>query len=187
MVCSGIRAAWMSRAGASLARGRKRLEGDRDSCLVTLTPRARVASVGGDSSVLAQGCPAFGFVVQSPPLSGSCPARRPPPLQNLAKQRLASPLFQCYKSSKDHSPQLDVNLLGSTVVHKEKQVRKKEHKLKITPVGADVIVLGLQSKDQAEQWLRVREAPGCGGGGPAPLWGSPAFSKGWLWSGVKCL
>ncbi|XP_065750893.1 actin filament-associated protein 1-like 2 isoform X13 [Phocoena phocoena] len=61
----------------------------------------------------------------------------------------------CYKSSKDHSPQLDVNLLGSSVVHKEKQVRKKEHKLKITPVSADVIVLGLQSKDQAEQWLRV--------------------------------
>lgn len=63
--------------------------------------------------------------------------------------------FQCYKSSKDHSPQLDVNLLGSSVVHKEKQVRKKEHKLKITPMNADVIVLGLQSKDQAEQWLRV--------------------------------
>ncbi|XP_076781718.1 actin filament-associated protein 1-like 2 isoform X3 [Arvicanthis niloticus] len=61
----------------------------------------------------------------------------------------------CYKSSKDHSPQLDVNLLGSVVVHKEKQVRKKEHKLKITPMNADVIVLGLQSKDQAEQWLRV--------------------------------
>ncbi|XP_059956471.1 actin filament-associated protein 1-like 2 isoform X1 [Mesoplodon densirostris] len=61
----------------------------------------------------------------------------------------------CYKSSKDHSPQLDVNLLGSSVVHKEKQVRKKEHKLKITPMSADVIVLGLQSKDQAEQWLRV--------------------------------
>ncbi|KAB0405740.1 hypothetical protein E2I00_001581, partial [Balaenoptera physalus] len=52
-------------------------------------------------------------------------------------------------------PQLDVNLLGSSVVHKEKQVRKKEHKLKITPMNADVIVLGLQSKDQAEQWLRV--------------------------------
>lgn len=64
-------------------------------------------------------------------------------------------LFQCYKSSKDHSPQLDVNLRGSSVVHKEKQVRKKGHKLKITPMNADVIVLGLQSKDQAEQWLRV--------------------------------
>ncbi|XP_066880684.1 actin filament-associated protein 1-like 2 isoform X2 [Kogia breviceps] len=61
----------------------------------------------------------------------------------------------CYKSSKDHSPQLDVNLLGSSVVHKEKLVRKKEHKLKITPMNADVIVLGLQSRDQAEQWLRV--------------------------------
>ncbi|NWU96441.1 AF1L2 protein, partial [Upupa epops] len=61
----------------------------------------------------------------------------------------------CYKSSKDHNPQLDVNLLGCTVIHKEKQVKKKEHKLKIIPMNADVIVLGLQSKDQAEQWLRV--------------------------------
>lgn len=48
-----------------------------------------------------------------------------------------------------------MNLLGSSVIHKEKQVRKKEHKLKIMPMNADVIVLGLQSKDQAEQWLRV--------------------------------
>ncbi|XP_043406868.1 actin filament-associated protein 1-like 2 isoform X1 [Chelonia mydas] len=61
----------------------------------------------------------------------------------------------CYKSSKDHTPQLDVNLLGCSVIHKEKQVRKKEHKLKIIPMTADVIVLGLQSKDQAEQWFRV--------------------------------
>ncbi|XP_051473878.1 actin filament-associated protein 1-like 2 isoform X1 [Apus apus] len=73
----------------------------------------------------------------------------------------------CYKSSKDHSPQLDVNLLGCTVIHKEKQVKKKEHKLKIIPMNADVIVLGLQSKDQAEQWLRViQETSGllCEGG-----------------------
>lgn len=79
------------------------------------------------------------------------------------------PIFlpQCYKSSKDHSPQLDVNLLGCTVIHKEKQVRKKEHKLKIIPTNADVIVLGLQSKDQAEQWLRVSGAFGaCPAGAP---------------------
>lgn len=76
-------------------------------------------------------------------------------------------------------------MLGSSVVHKEKQVRKKEHKLKITPMNADVIVLGLQSKDQAEQWLRVREPPGRWGNGPAPYggtWdprssGSPAFPE----------
>lgn len=104
-----------------------------------------------------------------------CPGA--PPLQNLAKQRLASPLFQCYKSSKDHSPQLDVNLLGSSVVHKEKQVRKKEHKLKITPVSADVIVLGLQSKDQAEQWLRVREAPGAGEVGLLPAGAPQPFQR----------
>ncbi|XP_029466325.1 actin filament-associated protein 1-like 2 [Rhinatrema bivittatum] len=61
----------------------------------------------------------------------------------------------CYKSSKDQNPQLDVNLLGCSVTHKEKQVRKQEHKLKIVPMNADVIVLGMQSKDQAEQWLRV--------------------------------
>lgn len=53
-----------------------------------------------------------------------------------------------------------MNLLGCTVIHKEKQVRKKEHKLKIIPTNADVIVLGLQSKDQAEQWLRVSAAFG---------------------------
>lgn len=70
-----------------------------------------------------------------------------------------------------------MNLLGSSVVHKEKQVRKKEHKLKITPMNADVIVLGLQSRDQAEQWLRVRVALGCWGHRPGPLQGSLAFSK----------
>ncbi|KAM8924174.1 LOW QUALITY PROTEIN: actin filament-associated protein 1-like 2 [Pelodytes ibericus] len=63
--------------------------------------------------------------------------------------------LMCYKSSKDHNAQLDVSLIGCTVTHKEKQVRKKEHKLKITPANTDVIVLGMQSKDQAEQWLKV--------------------------------
>uniref|UniRef100_A0A8D2PZX2 Actin filament-associated protein 1-like 2 n=1 Tax=Zosterops lateralis melanops TaxID=1220523 RepID=A0A8D2PZX2_ZOSLA len=77
----------------------------------------------------------------------------------------------CYKSSKDHSPQLDVNLLGCTVIHKEKQVRKKEHKLKIIPTNADVIVLGLQSKDQAEQWLRVSDTfRTCPTGAPMLCW-----------------
>ncbi|XP_018618173.2 actin filament-associated protein 1-like 2 [Scleropages formosus] len=61
----------------------------------------------------------------------------------------------CYKSSKDQTPQLDVSLVGCTVVYKEKQVKKKEHRLKVVPVGAEAIVLGLQSKEQAEQWLKV--------------------------------
>ncbi|XP_070707728.1 actin filament-associated protein 1-like 2 [Pempheris klunzingeri] len=61
----------------------------------------------------------------------------------------------CYKSSKDQTPLLDVSLLGCTVVYKEKQPKRKEHKLKVIPVGGEAIVLGLQSKEQTEQWLRV--------------------------------
>ncbi|XP_037319909.2 actin filament-associated protein 1-like 2 isoform X2 [Pungitius pungitius] len=61
----------------------------------------------------------------------------------------------CYKSSKEQTPLLDVSLLGCSVVYKEKQLRKKEHKLKVIPVGGEAIVLGLQSKEQTEQWLRV--------------------------------
>uniref|UniRef100_A0A3P8VBP0 Actin filament-associated protein 1-like 2 n=1 Tax=Cynoglossus semilaevis TaxID=244447 RepID=A0A3P8VBP0_CYNSE len=63
--------------------------------------------------------------------------------------------LMCYKSSKEQTPLLDVSLLGCTVVYKEKQPKKKEHKLKITPVGGEAIVLGLQSKEQTEQWLKV--------------------------------
>ncbi|KAK7134857.1 hypothetical protein R3I93_018081 [Phoxinus phoxinus] len=61
----------------------------------------------------------------------------------------------CYKSSKDQTPLLDISLLGCSVIYKEKQMKRKEHKLKITPLGGEAIVLGLQSKEQAEQWLKV--------------------------------
>ncbi|XP_044033635.1 actin filament-associated protein 1-like 2 isoform X2 [Siniperca chuatsi] len=61
----------------------------------------------------------------------------------------------CYKSSKEQTPLLDVSLSGCSVVYKEKQLKRKEHKLKIIPVGGEAIVLGLQSKEQTEQWLRV--------------------------------
>uniref|UniRef100_A0A8C5Q649 Actin filament-associated protein 1-like 2 n=1 Tax=Leptobrachium leishanense TaxID=445787 RepID=A0A8C5Q649_9ANUR len=63
--------------------------------------------------------------------------------------------LMCYKSSKEQNALLDVSLISCTVTYKEKQVRKKEHKLKIVPANADVIVLGMQSKEQAEQWLKV--------------------------------
>ncbi|KAA0725079.1 Actin filament-associated protein 1-like 2 [Triplophysa tibetana] len=61
----------------------------------------------------------------------------------------------CYKTSKDQIPLLDISLLGCSVTYKEKQTKRKEHKLKITPLSGEAIVLGLQSKDQAEQWLKV--------------------------------
>lgn len=49
-----------------------------------------------------------------------------------------------------------MSLLGCSVIYKEKQVKRKEHKLKIVPSGGEAIVLGLQSKEQTEQWLKVR-------------------------------
>ncbi|TRY85408.1 hypothetical protein DNTS_016097 [Danionella cerebrum] len=61
----------------------------------------------------------------------------------------------CYKSSKDQTPLLDISLQGCSVIYKEKQTKRKEHKLKISPLGGEAIVLGLQSKEQAEQWLKV--------------------------------
>ncbi|XP_036802596.1 actin filament-associated protein 1-like 2 isoform X2 [Oncorhynchus mykiss] len=63
--------------------------------------------------------------------------------------------FLCYKSSKEQMPLLDVSLLGCSVVYKEKQPKRKEHKLKIIPMGGEAIVLGLQSKEQTELWLKV--------------------------------
>uniref|UniRef100_A0A8C6TH57 Actin filament-associated protein 1-like 2 n=1 Tax=Neogobius melanostomus TaxID=47308 RepID=A0A8C6TH57_9GOBI len=63
--------------------------------------------------------------------------------------------LMCYKSSKEQTPLLDVSLVGCTVVCKEKMQKRKEHRLKIIPVGGEAIVLGLQSREQAEQWLRV--------------------------------
>lgn len=69
---------------------------------------------------------------------------------------------QCYKTSKDQTPLLDVSLVDCTVTYKEKQPKKKEHKLKITPQGGEAIVLGLQSKEQAEQWLKaMSQLSGC--------------------------
>lgn len=64
--------------------------------------------------------------------------------------------IQCYKSSKDQTPLLDVSLVGCSVIYKEKQPKRKEHRLKIIPQGGEAIVLGLQSKEQAEQWLKAR-------------------------------
>ncbi|XP_047673463.1 actin filament-associated protein 1-like 2 isoform X3 [Tachysurus fulvidraco] len=61
----------------------------------------------------------------------------------------------CYKSSKEQTPLLDVSLVGCSVIYKEKQPKRKEHRLKIIPQGGEAIVLGLQSKEQAEQWLKV--------------------------------
>ncbi|XP_057712362.1 actin filament-associated protein 1 isoform X2 [Corythoichthys intestinalis] len=61
----------------------------------------------------------------------------------------------CYKSSKDHTPQMELTLSGCSVTHVPKDGKKKRHELKIVHQGADALVLAVQSKEQADQWLKV--------------------------------
>ncbi|XP_075890030.1 actin filament-associated protein 1 isoform X1 [Nelusetta ayraudi] len=82
----------------------------------------------------------------------------------------------CYKSSKDHTPQMELTLSGCSITHIPKDGKKKKHELRIVHQGADALVLAVQSKEQAEEWLKVmREvcANGCidpdGAGSGSPV------------------
>uniref|UniRef100_A0A671QSA5 Actin filament-associated protein 1 n=1 Tax=Sinocyclocheilus anshuiensis TaxID=1608454 RepID=A0A671QSA5_9TELE len=61
----------------------------------------------------------------------------------------------CYKSSKDQTPQMELLLFGCSITHIPKDGKKKKHELKIVHQGADALVLAVQSKEQAEEWLKV--------------------------------
>ncbi|XP_042257504.1 actin filament-associated protein 1 isoform X1 [Thunnus maccoyii] len=61
----------------------------------------------------------------------------------------------CYKTSKDHTPQMELTLSGCSITHIPKDGKKKKHELKIVHQGADALVLAVQSKEQAEEWLKV--------------------------------
>uniref|UniRef100_A0A8C2ZBF2 Actin filament-associated protein 1 n=1 Tax=Cyclopterus lumpus TaxID=8103 RepID=A0A8C2ZBF2_CYCLU len=61
----------------------------------------------------------------------------------------------CYKSSKDHTPQMELTLTGCSINHIPKDGKKKKHELKIVHQGADALVLAVQSKEQAEEWLKA--------------------------------
>ncbi|XP_048092171.1 actin filament-associated protein 1 isoform X4 [Alosa alosa] len=61
----------------------------------------------------------------------------------------------CYKSSKDQTPQMELLLGGCSITHIPKDGKKKKHELKIVHQGADALVLAVQSKEQAEEWLKV--------------------------------
>ncbi|XP_048827020.1 actin filament-associated protein 1 isoform X4 [Brienomyrus brachyistius] len=69
----------------------------------------------------------------------------------------------CYKSSKDQVPQMDLPLAECSITHVPKDGKKKKHELKIVHQGADALVLAVQSKEQAEEWLKVMKE-GCSNG-----------------------
>uniref|UniRef100_W5KIU4 Actin filament-associated protein 1-like 1 n=1 Tax=Astyanax mexicanus TaxID=7994 RepID=W5KIU4_ASTMX len=81
--------------------------------------------------------------------------------------------LQCYKSSKDQSPYMDLPLNLCNVIYVPKDGRKKKHELRFSLSGGEVLVLAVQSKEQAEKWLRVvREVNRPGNGldsSPSPM------------------
>nr|XP_019603760.1 PREDICTED: actin filament-associated protein 1 isoform X1 [Rhinolophus sinicus] len=72
----------------------------------------------------------------------------------------------CYKSSKDQQPQMELLLQGCNITYIPKDSKKKKHELKITQQGTDPLVLAVQSKEQAEQWLKVIKEVYSGCSGP---------------------
>ncbi|XP_021070181.1 actin filament-associated protein 1-like 1 isoform X1 [Mus pahari] len=61
----------------------------------------------------------------------------------------------CYKSSKDRQPHLRLALDVCTVVYVPKDSRHKRHELRFSQGATEVLVLALQSREQAEEWLKV--------------------------------
>ncbi|XP_006875367.1 PREDICTED: actin filament-associated protein 1 isoform X1 [Chrysochloris asiatica] len=72
----------------------------------------------------------------------------------------------CYKSSKDQQPQMEVPLQGCSIAYIPKDSKKKKHELKVSQPGTDPLVLAVQSKEQAEQWLKVIKEVYSGCSGP---------------------
>ncbi|CAN9514790.1 unnamed protein product [Ophioblennius macclurei] len=69
--------------------------------------------------------------------------------------------LQCYKSSKDTCPYVDLLLPQCTVVYVPKDSKRKHHELRFTLPNGDGLVLAVQSKEQAHTWLTVvREVSG---------------------------
>ncbi|XP_069027481.1 actin filament-associated protein 1-like 1 isoform X1 [Embiotoca jacksoni] len=69
--------------------------------------------------------------------------------------------LQCYKSSKDTCPYVDLLLPQCTVVYIPKDSKRKHHELRFTLPNGDALVLAVQSKEQAHRWLTVvREVSG---------------------------
>ncbi|XP_051715754.1 actin filament-associated protein 1-like 1 isoform X8 [Ctenopharyngodon idella] len=77
--------------------------------------------------------------------------------------------LQCYKSSKDQSPYTDIPLSLCNVIYVPKDGRRKKHELRFSLPGGEVLVLAVQSKEQAEKWLQVvRDVTGQGNGLDSP-------------------
>ncbi|XP_051532754.1 actin filament-associated protein 1-like 1 isoform X2 [Myxocyprinus asiaticus] len=63
--------------------------------------------------------------------------------------------LQCFKNPKDRSPHVDIPLNLCNVIYVPKDGRRKKHELRFSIPGGEALVLAVQSKEQAESWLKV--------------------------------
>ncbi|KAM9311598.1 actin filament-associated protein 1-like 1 [Gastrophryne carolinensis] len=63
--------------------------------------------------------------------------------------------LSCYKSSKDQHPHLEIPLPLCTVTYVPKDGRRKKHELRFGLPNSELLVLAVQSPEQAEEWMRV--------------------------------
>lgn len=62
---------------------------------------------------------------------------------------------QCFKNPKDRTPYVDLPLNLCNVIYVPKDGRRKKHELRFSMPGGEAVVLAVQSKEQAENWLKV--------------------------------
>lgn len=70
------------------------------------------------------------------------------------------PVFlQCFKSIKESTPHTELPLNLCNVIYVPKEGRKKRHELRFSLPGGEALVLAVQSKEQAQRWLKVPLLP----------------------------
>uniref|UniRef100_A0A3B4VE43 Actin filament-associated protein 1-like 1 n=1 Tax=Seriola dumerili TaxID=41447 RepID=A0A3B4VE43_SERDU len=63
--------------------------------------------------------------------------------------------LQCYKSIKESTPHTELPLNLCNVIYVPKEGKKKRHELRFSLPGGEALVLAVQSKEQAQRWLKV--------------------------------
>ncbi|XP_058484190.1 actin filament-associated protein 1-like 1b isoform X2 [Solea solea] len=63
--------------------------------------------------------------------------------------------LQCYKSIKETTPHTELPLNLCNVIYVPKEGKKKRHELRFSLPGGEALVLAVQSKEQAQRWLKV--------------------------------
>ncbi|XP_061659934.1 actin filament-associated protein 1-like 1 isoform X2 [Syngnathoides biaculeatus] len=73
--------------------------------------------------------------------------------------------LQCYKSIKERTPHTELPLSQCSVLYVNKDGRKKKrHELRFSMPAGEVLVLAVQSREQAQRWIKVAQDVGshCG-------------------------